>query len=1172
MSAQIRPTRLEVSDRFPMLGFSIRADGPPQRAEVALASEPGLFGIEGKPRRTAANFYSTRASTPLKIAGGEAVYIVPPEVLAKFVGKEKLYFGLATSRDGDSGPMQVAVRPTDGSPYVSLKGLTGRSMQRVRVLPNRQQRAAGYNNGGQAAFEWAGDDATPGMEPASAGKRAAAVAPGNGAAKPAPANVPYDDGFGPMPAKVPAAQDSARPRAQGLGDADDPEARGIEGPAYTEVAPVPTAQARGLSAPTPDYPNAARFAPSPAFTAGRSGQSIDRIVIHITDAPTTSSTVNHFTAAGAQASSHYLVGQDGEIVQFVAEADTAWHARGVNSRSVGIEHVAIKRGGVDYPRANGTMQHFDAMAPSDTQYSESAALVTYLCDKYGLTPDRSTIVGHREADPRTSHASCPDGNWNWDHYMDLVTNRYCKAQAAAGTAQGLSMRAPNGGYQPMSRAMVVGLEDRQKARKYAADYRTLFQWSPSAALLGQLSARGFSVQTLDAAVGDLNLDFYKVEVTRFPPGWDAPKLLQQFIRNINGFIDTDICDFTPYDDSDARRLASDSPLGTAFYLDIKGKYGSVDPRGWDNAAIVISDANPQRYVVTTINTPRSGDHPVSGHRQFGYFVQDGTTTFYTRGADRATLGFPGTESAIFSGGEALWKSFQRILSGFINNLSGAATIIEPFSERFNAQAVREEFGRYDVAQSLSAARALALAAGSFTINWDEVESIAQPTDMSCWATAGAMVIGWRDRISLSPQSVAEIGHRSIKTGLDPAEVGDFAREMGLVFEYPASYSVDGFRTLLANNGPLFVAAAVPGLHAIVVTGLYSDGTTGDTYVRITDPWDRTVGSPGSPGGYLSTHATGSRYIMKWQDFVAEYERAATDFSIVNLQILHSGPQSGRVANTGGSTPPGYAMAYARAQDSDRDGKGAVTSTTLMPPPPPRARAMSDADAVVAIGGAPVVTVRGSQGNVSWELDQFHGPKHPGNVAPATSQGFSDAPTIRLEQWPVLRTEMAAVSAFFAIDWLYDGRSIGDVRISNIGVSNGDKALKVRGQVIDDVALYPPGDCAALKIRMTYSFGNGSGPEETAVTEVRVYGDGTHEVSSQWQQNRLPALPQSPYRGGPVQAMEGGRADAIAAIGIVVGAIQHNEGGVTWSLDAFNAVKHPNDVAPNPSPPFRDDSP
>ena len=166
-----------------------------------------------------------------------------------------------------------------------------------------------------------------------------------------------------------------------------------------------------------------------------------------------------------------------------------------------------------------------------------------------------------------------------------------------------------------------------------------------------------------------------------------------------------------------------------------------------------------------------------------------------------------------------------------------------------------------------------------------MQAIAQPTDVSCWAAAGAMVVGWRDQISLSTERVAEICGRTTATGLDPAQVGEFAAELGLVAEPPQSYTVDGFRLLLESNGPLWVGASVPGLHAIVVTGLYADGPS--TFVRITDPWDREVGPPGAPGPYAETHATGSRYILRWEDFVNEDEAGATDFSSVNLQILHS---------------------------------------------------------------------------------------------------------------------------------------------------------------------------------------------------------------------------------------------------------------------------------------------
>src|SRR4029077_2416552 len=126
----------------------------------------------------------------------------------------------------------------------------------------------------------------------------------------------------------------------------------------------------------------------------------------------------------------------------------------------------------------------------------------------------------------------------------------------------------------------------------------------------------------------------------------------------------------------------------------------------------------------------------------------------------------------------------------------------------------------------------------------------QPTEFSCWAAAAAIVVGWKEQVSLAPETIGTICSRTTASGLDPKQVGQFANEIGLATEPPQSYSIEGFCRLLENYGPLWVGASVPGLHAIVVTGLYSDGAK--TYVRITDPWDRTVGVPGAPGPYQAT--------------------------------------------------------------------------------------------------------------------------------------------------------------------------------------------------------------------------------------------------------------------------------------------------------------------------------
>jgi len=647
---------------------------------------------------------------------------------------------------------------------------------------------------------------------------------------------------------------------------------------------------------------------------------------------------------------------------------------------------------------------------------------------------------------------------------------------AAGLSEALSARAEGDRQKPVSRALVVGLEDRQKARKYGPPFQKLFQWPVPTSVVRAIEARGFKVQTIDAAVGDLNLDRYPVAITRFPEGWDASRLLQHFIRNINQFVDTDLTEFIPYDESDAQRLASSNPTSTVFKLDIAGP---------DNAAIVISAAEPQFYIVSTINTPWSGDHPVSGHRQFGYIVEDGKITFYTRGADRATLGFPGTESAIFYGAEKLWESLQSKLAAFINDNGGMAEIIPPFSERFNATAMREEFGRFDVAQSLAAARAVSTDA--FTVNWDEIELVPQPTDVSCWATAAAMVVGWRDRVSLSPETIAQIAGRTIATGLNPAQVEQFAREIGLVFEYPACYTVEGFRQLLETKGPLWVGAAVPSLHVIVVTGLYQDAN--DTFVRITDPWDRQVGSPGAPGSYLNTHSTGSRYIMRWEDFVREYETAPMTYSGVNLQILHSGSASGRVANYGFPSPP---LGYAQGQAA----RTAAARPTHFPPPP-RARSF-DAPEISPVQAA-TRRVRGGTAGVSWELDQYDGMKAPAGMAVTGAHVPTAGSTINLSDWPYIDGPTQRTYAAVIIDWTHQGGMVGDVRIEiPVSMAYDEYTLKVTADITDgpDTATI-----AALRITVRHEFNRPGAPNQAAVTEVTLYGDGRYERQNRWE---LPA--------------------------------------------------------------------
>jgi|GEM_PF-5180193 len=206
--------------------------------------------------------------------------------------------------------------------------------------------------------------------------------------------------------------------AAGSGAPGGPDSYGIEGPVGEGYY--------GEQTPAPDYPSASRFVPAKFFDAVSDTRGVRRIVIHITDGgKKIDGTIAHFQnpvdkkGKPLKVSSHYVVGQDGEVVQMVRNNDIAYHAKGANSDSIGIEHVANTKG----------------VVPTAREYCASAALVRWLCEGYGIPMDRAHIIGHTEADLKTTHTGCPNAVWNWDYYMDLVKSATC-TQPPAGVPEG----------------------------------------------------------------------------------------------------------------------------------------------------------------------------------------------------------------------------------------------------------------------------------------------------------------------------------------------------------------------------------------------------------------------------------------------------------------------------------------------------------------------------------------------------------------------------------------------------------------------------------------------------------------------------------------------------------------------------------------------------------------
>lgn len=86
---------------------------------------------------------------------------------------------------------------------------------------------------------------------------------------------------------------------------------------------------------------------SPNFGSRRGGKRPDILLIHYTGMESGQAAEAWLCNQASEVSSHYLVHEDGAIVQMVRESDRAWHAgrsswRGetdINSRSIGIEIV-----------------------------------------------------------------------------------------------------------------------------------------------------------------------------------------------------------------------------------------------------------------------------------------------------------------------------------------------------------------------------------------------------------------------------------------------------------------------------------------------------------------------------------------------------------------------------------------------------------------------------------------------------------------------------------------------------------------------------------------------------------------------------------------------------------------------------------------------------------------
>ncbi len=155
----------------------------------------------------------------------------------------------------------------------------------------------------------------------------------------------------------------------------------------------------------PDSPHVTSVAPSPNHDTRDEDTAIDILLLHYTGMKNADEAVARLCDPESKVSCHYLVHEDGRIVQMVPERRRAWHAglsawddeTDINSRSVGIEihNPGHEHGYRDFP---------------DAQIDAVIRLGLDICERH-LIP-RHRVLAHSDVAPRRKDD--PGEKFPWD--------------------------------------------------------------------------------------------------------------------------------------------------------------------------------------------------------------------------------------------------------------------------------------------------------------------------------------------------------------------------------------------------------------------------------------------------------------------------------------------------------------------------------------------------------------------------------------------------------------------------------------------------------------------------------------------------------------------------------------------------------------------------------------
>src|SRR5258708_6791140 len=177
------------------------------------------------------------------------------------------------------------------------------------------------------------------------------------------------------------------------------------------------------------------------------------LVIHKTASGGSAEDVaNFFINDPARASSHFIIGQDGEIVQCVHLVDGAGANCCVETGYDPYWNTLLQQFG-NLNRCTISIEHCDPSSSNDTpltaaQKASSFKLIKWLVDQYGfnITPDGHgqmvDIKGHNTIDP-INRARCP-GNYPWSELHTYLQGGGTMGIPTGWHDDGTTLTAPNG--------------------------------------------------------------------------------------------------------------------------------------------------------------------------------------------------------------------------------------------------------------------------------------------------------------------------------------------------------------------------------------------------------------------------------------------------------------------------------------------------------------------------------------------------------------------------------------------------------------------------------------------------------------------------------------------------------------------------------------------------------